>query len=325
MKRYIGSVRWLMVAIALLTFILVSCSQKPPQPLRIATNLWTGYEPLHLARDLGYYGKTPIQIVEYASNIERVRAFRNGDVEMTSASLNTVLEIAETNPDTRVLLAVDFSDGADAIIAKPEIKTLQDLKGRKVGLESSTLGVFLLTRGLEQVGLSLKDIKIVPLEIPQQEAAFKQGRVDAVVTYGPARSNLLATGAKSLFDTSQIPGEIVDTLIGRKELLTTHSTQMQVMIQAWFKALDYINKNPEDAARHMARRQGVTTEQFKKSLTGVRFLNLSENQKLLGKTDTSLLNGAKRLSDFMEKNKLLKQKVEPTDLLDDGLVKNFKT
>ncbi|HBB35569.1 MAG TPA: nitrate ABC transporter [Cyanobacteria bacterium UBA8803] len=324
MRRFTLPIRLLLVAIAFLTCILVSCVQEPLKPLRIATNLWPGYEPLHLARDLGYYGKTPIQIVEYASNTERVRAYRNGDVEITSASLNTVLEIAETNPDTRILLVVDFSDGADAIVAKPEIGNLQDLKGRNIGLESSTLGVFLLTRGLEKAGLSIEDVKTVPMEIPEQEEAFKQGRVDAVVTYGPARSNLLAAGAKSLFDTSQIPGEIVDTLIGREELLTRYTTQLQVLGHAWFQALDYIKKNPEDAARRIAQRQGVTTEQFKKSLNGVRFLTLQENQQLLDKSDISLLNGAKRLSEFMAKNKLLQQKQDPTPLLDHQLVSNIK-
>jgi NitT/TauT family transport system substrate-binding protein len=324
MRHFTVAVRWLMVAFTFLTLTLVSCQQKPVQPLRIATNLWTGYEPLHLARDLGYYGDMPIQIVEYASNNERVRAFRNGDVEMTSASLNTVLEITETNPDTRVFLAVDFSDGADAILAQPKIQKLQDLKGRKVGLESSTLGIFLLTRGLEQVGLSLEDVKTVPLEIPQQEDAFKQGHVDAVVTYGPVRSNLLAAGAKSLFDTSQIPGEIVDTLIGREELLTTHSTHLQVLGRAWFHSLNYLQNNREDAARRMARRQGVTPEQFKKSLNGVRFLNLQENKKLLEKTDPSLVKGAKRLGDFMMKKKLLKHKLDPNPILNDQLVRNVK-
>lgn len=310
-------------AIALL-IIVGSCSQKSLQPLRIATNLWPGYEPLHLARDLGYYGDTPIQIVEYASNTERVRAFRNGDVEITSASLNTVLEIAETNPDTRIFLIVDFSYGADAIVAKPEIKNLASLKGRKVGLESSTLGLFILTRGLEEVGLSLADVKTVLLEIPQQEEAFRENRVDAVVTYGPARSNLLATGAKSIFDTSQIPGEIVDTLIGSADLLNTHPAQLNVLVNAWFHALDYMNKNREDAARRMAQRQGVPTEEFKKSLNGIRFLNFIENQQLLAKTDPSFLNRAKRLANFMANNKLLKQNLDPTPLLDDRLVKNVK-
>ncbi|HCA95639.1 MAG TPA: hypothetical protein DEP38_13620, partial [Cyanobacteria bacterium UBA9226] len=304
--------------------IISSCTQESLAPLRIATNLWPGYEPLHLARDLGYYGDTPIQIVEYASNTERVRAFRNGDVEMTSASLNTVLEIAETNPDTRIFLIVDFSDGADGIVAKPEIKNLQSLKGRKVGLESSTLGLFLLTRGLEKVGLSLQDVKTIPLEIPQQEEAFRKNSVDAVVTYGPPRSNLLASGAKSIFDTSQIPGEVVDTLIGNADLVNTHATQMKVLLTAWFKALDYINKNPEDASRRMAQRQGVTTEQFKKTLNGVRLLNLEENQQLLGKTDPSFLNGINRLSNFMTNNRFLKQNLDPNPLLNDQLVKNIK-
>jgi NitT/TauT family transport system substrate-binding protein len=316
-------VKLLIVAIALLTFILISCVPAPLKPLRIGTNVWPGYEPLFLARELGYYGNTPIQLVEYP-NFDPNRAYRNGEVEMSATPMTAFLPLAPTHPDVRAWLIMDISNGADAIVAKAAIANLQSLKGRRVGFDRSMLAPFVLSRGLEQVGLSLKDVKIVSVELSDQEEAFKQGRVDAIVTFEPYRSNILNAGAKLLFDSTQIPGEVVDVLIGSESLLTTHATQLQVLIQGWFRALDYIEKNPEDAARRMARRQGVTPEQFLSSLKGLQLVTLEENQKLLGKTNSVLLKGTQRLSQFLVENKILKQDVDLNPLLDDRLVRDVK-
>ena len=67
--------------------------------------------------------------------------------------------------------------------------------------------------------MSPKDIKIVFLGVSEHERAFKNGKVDAVVTFGSARTKLLAAGAKQLFDSSQIPGEIVDVLIVSEDVI----------------------------------------------------------------------------------------------------------
>ena len=323
MRGFTLPVKWLIVAIALLTFILISCVPAPLKPLRIGTNVWPGYEPLFLARELGYYGKTPIQLVEYP-NFDPNRAYRNGEVELSATPMTGFLTLAPTHADVRAWLIMDISDGADAIVAKGAIANLQSLKGRRVGFDRSMLATFVLSRGLEQVGLSLKDVKIVSVELSDQEEAFKQGRVDAIVTFEPYRSNILNAGAKLLFDSTQIPGEVVDVLIGSESLLTTHATQLQVLIQGWFRALDYIKKNPEDAARRMARRQGVTPEQFLSSLKGLQLVTLEENQKLLGKTNSVLLKGTQRLSQFLVENKILKQDVDLNPLLDDRLVRDVK-
>lgn len=323
MRGFTLPVKLLFVAIALLTFILVSCLPAALKPLRISTHVWPGYEPLFLARELGYYGNTPIKLMEYPSSDPNA-PYRNGEIEMIATPMSGLLILAQTNPEVRALLIMDISQGADAIVAKPAIANLQSLKGRKVGMDRSTLAALVLSRGLEQVGLSRKDVKIVHVELSDQEEAYKQGRVEAVVTFEPYRSNILKSGAKLLFDSSQIPGEVVDVLAGSKSLLTTHATQLQVLMQSWFRALDYIKKNPEDAARRMARRQGVTPEQFLKSLNGLRLVSLEENQKILGKSNPVLINGAKRLSHFIVKNKILKQEIDPNRLLDDTLVKGVK-
>ena len=312
-----------MAAVVLLQFVLVTCVKKTPPSLRVGTNIWPGFESLYLARSLGYYKNTSVRLVDYPSSSEVIRAYRNGDLEAVAITIDETFLLAETQPNIRIVLVTDVSNGADVILAKPEIQSLKDLKGRRVGVESTALGAFVITRALGQVGLSPKDIEIVSLGVSEQERAFKQGIVDAVVTFEPVRSNLLAVGAKLLFDSTQIPGEIVDVLAVRKELLTSQSN-LKALISGWFRAIDYLQQNPQDAARRIAPRTGVTPGQFLKSLEGLRIPDIQENQKLLAKTDSSLLKGARQLSKMMMKSKLLHAAVDPASLLDDRLVKNVK-
>ncbi|PHX55634.1 nitrate ABC transporter [Tychonema bourrellyi FEM_GT703] len=312
-----------MVAVTLCTAILASCTKAEP-PLRVGANVWPGYETLYLARSLGYYNNTPIRLVDYPSGTEEVRAYRNGEIEAAGISIDQALVLAATNPDVRIVVVMDFSNGGDVILGKPEIQNVQGLKNRPVGVESSALGAFIITRALEQKGMSPQDIKIVSLGVSEHERAFKQGTVDAVVTFGSARTKLLAAGAKLLFESSQIPGEIVDVLIVRNEVIEKQPKALQALVDGRFRALDYLTKNPQDAAIKIAPRTGVTPEQFLESLKGLRSPDLPENQKLLAKTDPSLLNGVKRLSQVMLDNKLLPKAVDTAPLLDDRLVRNVK-
>lgn len=112
MRSFTLPVRLLFVAIALLTFILVSCVPEPLKPLRIGTNVWPGYEPLFLARELGYFGNTPIKLVEYPT-LDPNRSYRNGEVEMSATPMSGFLTLAQTNPDVRAWLVIDISDGSD--------------------------------------------------------------------------------------------------------------------------------------------------------------------------------------------------------------------
>ena len=304
--------------------ILVGCSRAPAAPLRVATNLWTGYETLHLAESLGYYKDTPIQLVNLPSGSEEVRAFRNGNLEAAGISLDQALVLATTNPDLRIVTVMDFSEGGDVILAKPEFATLQALKGKRVGVEANALGAYVITRAMETVGLSTKDIKIVSLGLSEHERAFNVGTVDAVVTFGPARSKLLGTGAKELFTSAQIPGEVVDVLIVRESVITKQPEVVQALVKGRFQALNYLTTQPQEAAQRIAPRTGVTPAQFLESLKGLRSPDLQQNQKLLSKGDQALVQATKRLISVMVENKLLPHAIDPVPLLDDRLVNKIQ-
>ena len=307
----------------LLVFLLGNCAKEQP-PLRLGTVVWPSLENFYLARDLGYYKDTPIRLVDYPSASALIRAYRNGELEAATLTMDEVLLLATTEPKVRVALITDTSYGGDAILGNPKIKSLQDLKGRRVAVESTALGAFVLTRALGKVGMSSKDVQIISLEVSEHEQAFKKGRVDAVVTYDPVRSKLLATGATLLFDSKQIPGEIVDVIAVPEALITSQSDGMQALLKGWFKALDYLQQHPQDAIARMAPREEVTAQQFKESLKGLRIPTLEENQKSLGLADSAFQNGIKQLSKVMLENKLLQKAVDPIPLLDGRLVKAIK-
>lgn len=313
------------LSLGILAIAVTGCPQKPSSPLRIGTNLCPGYETLHLAKNLGYYDQENLKLVDYPSGTEEVRAYRNGEIEGAGLSIDQALVLAATQGDVKIIAVMDVSDGGDVILGKPEITNIKALKGKRVGVESTALGAYFLARALEKNGLSPKDVQIVSLELTEHERAYKEGKVDAVVTFGPARVKLLAAGAKLLFDSSQIPGEIVDTLVVRQSAIDNSAKDIQALVNGRFRALDYLTKNPQEAAARIAPRTQVTPEQILDAFKGLRQPDLAENQKLLDQSNPALINGMRGLVKVMVENKLLSKEIDPALILDDRFVKNAKS
>ena len=326
MGKITHKLKYLMFSLlaVIMAIALTNCSTQTNIPLRIGANLWTGYETLYLARDLGYYEDKPIRLVDYPSGTEEVRAYRNKEIEGAGLSIDQALVLAATQENIRIIAIMDVSNGGDVILGKPEFADMQALKGKRVGVEATSLGAFFIARALEENGMTTNDIQIVSLELTEHERAYKEGQVDAVVTFGPARTKLLEAGAKLLFDSSQLPGEIVDTLAVSTEAIANSPETIQALVDGRFRALDYFEKNPQDAAARMAKRTQVTPEQILNAFAGISQPNLEENQKLLDQSDPALVNGMTKLVKIMVDNKLLPKTIDPASILDDRFIKNGK-
>ena len=323
-NKPLKQLRGLSLGIILLLTALSCSQQAPSSPLRIATNLWPGYETLYLARALGYYKDKPIKIIDLPSGTEEVRAYRNKDIEGAGLSIDQAIVLAETQKDLKIIAVMDVSKGGDVILGKPEIKSIKDLCGKRVGVESTALGAFFIARALEKNGMTPKDIQIVSLELNEHERAYKEGKVDAVVTFGRPRVKLLEEGARLLFDSSQIPGEIVDTIVVSQEAINKSPQTIQDLIDGRFKALEYFNKNPQKSAEMLAPRTQVTPKQILTAFNGLYQPNLQENLRLLDQSDPSLVRGMKKLIEVMVKNKIISQPIDPASILDTRFIKNGK-
>ncbi|MBL4847373.1 MAG: ABC transporter substrate-binding protein [Planctomycetes bacterium] len=305
MRRPIRQLRLLLIPLIGGLLLAAALHEPSPPPLRIATSVWVGYEPLYLARKLGSWTSAQVRLVECSSATQSLRLFRNGSVDVAALTLDEALTLVEDGVDLRVFLVTDTSHGADAILARAPLRTVAALSGRRVGVEPGAVGAYVLLRACELSGVEPALVEIVPLEIHEQEQAFLAGRVDALVTFEPVRSRLLAHGAREVFNSKQIPGEIVDVLVVRRETLSKRGPALRLVARGWFAALRYLAAEPEAAAARMAPRQGLPPGEVLESLSGLEVPTLAENVELLAGPSPPLNARARRLSEFMLRAKLI--------------------
>jgi NitT/TauT family transport system substrate-binding protein len=210
---------------------------------------------------------------------------------------------------------VDVSHGADVVVGRGGMKTMRDLKGKSVAVESSALGAFVLSRALALNGMQASDVNVVHLESNEQPTAFEKGQVDAAVTFDPYRGQFLRAGAATLFDSTQIPGEIVDLLAVRSTVIEKRPDAVRALLAGWFDAIDYMKKDPKDAARRMGIRQQTSGEQFQQALQGLRIPSRDENLKMLGGATPELTVTGRRLMTLMVEAKLLRSELDLEGLL----------
>jgi len=296
-------------------FVVTACTPQQDPVLRIGSNLWPGYEPLYLARSLGYYEKSQIKLVEMSSASDVIHALRNGVLEGAALTLDEVLTLIDDGFKFKVILVMDYSDGGDVLLAKPSITTIKQLRGKNVAVEYTAVGAILLDAALQSAGLNASDIVITDCSVNKHIECFKQA--DAVVTFEPVSSKLLKQGAVKLFDSRKIPHKIVDVLVVREDAMLSHAQSIQQLLSGYFSARNYLNKNPADASKRMAVRMDLKPDEALATFNGLYLPNLADNWSLLKGQPAPLQLTANQLTQFMYKKKFLRNDFVPTALTDD--------
>lgn len=294
------------ILLIIFTFsILFGCTQKQDQykPLIIGTNLWPGYEPLYFAVDKKWITHDLAMISEFTSASLVSRAFEDGGLDVAAMTLDEAIRLNEKIPLT-IILITDISNGADAIMGNSKIKSMQDLKGKKIGYEESALGSFFLRRALEKSNMKIEDVIPVNVELDRHLEFFKNNKIDAIVTFEPIKSKLLDLGAIKIFDSSEIPNEILDVLVVRTEKLSEIKEQVDMLIEKWFYAIDYIKKSETEAASFIAHRLGIKTTEVIQSFRELKYPNKVQNTQVLTLGISSI---AKEIGDYLINYKIIKK------------------
>ena len=292
----------------------ISCACDVAQVTRIGTNVWPGYEPLYLARNLGYLDKEKFKLVEYSSARDVSRAFANGSIEIAALTLDETLLLLQRGVPLKVFLVTDISNGADTIVAQAGIKGIEDLKGKRVAVEIGAVGSYVLRRALEKHGISAADVTVVPLSPDEHADAFESGAVDAAVTFEPVRTKLLSLHGTEVFSSREIPDEVVDVLVVQTGYAAAHPELLRDLARAWFKAVDFVQSDPDAAARQMQRRLGISVEEIVATFPGLKFGDRAENRRFLDGDTAQLPQTAITLRDAMMEMGLLKTAPELSNL-----------
>lgn len=283
---------------AAVSLAVAACRQSPPA-LRLGINLWPGYEFLYLAQEKGFYRDEGLNlhVVEFSDLSDARRAYERGQIDAIATTVIEVLQIRDkSSRSPQIVQVVDYSNGADVILARPGITNCAQLREARVAIEPASLGGYVLGRGLEKAGMRIADVKPVLMDQISMLEAFHKGEIDAVVAYPPLSIALLRDGAANkIFSTQEIPGEVLDVIAVEAEIAAQRPAEVAALLRAYDKAIAYTRQNPAEAVRIMADRENVTPEEFDELLTsGVQLLSeadqgdyLRPGGKLAAVIDTS--------------------------------------
>ncbi len=255
--------------------------------LRIGMNPWPAYELLFLGTERGLFREAGLEvdIVELGSLGDGRRAFESGEVDALCTTLVEVLMARDAcHRDLKVVRALDHSEGADVIVARRDLGSVGALKGRRVGVELASLGIYVLARALERAGLTLADVVITSRDQRAMARALFAGDLDAVVTYPPASLEMTADPRFApVFSSREIPGEVVDVLAIDAARLEREPSILPALLEGHDRALALLAADRSASLATMAAREGLTPAAFEAALAdGIRLLGREDQAALLG-------------------------------------------
>ncbi len=285
MTKWTSRIGW-RAGLMLLMMVVVS-STRPAQAaaektsFNIAWSIYVGWMPWDYADQSGILKKwatkygIKIKLTQFNDYVESMNQYTAGAFDgcvMTSMDMLTIP--AAGGVDSTALIVGDFSNGNDGVVLKGKGKKLEDIKGQKVNLVELSVSQYLLVRALSSVGLRERDLKIVNTSDADVVAAFATPASTAVVTWKPQLSAILASpDAQLVFDSSKIPGEIMDLMVVNSATLAANPKLGKALVGAWYETLAVMFKNDaaaEAARAFMAKASGTDPKGFASQLATTR-------------------------------------------------------
>ena len=297
-------------ALGLAALAGAGCSVPPP-PLRIGAHPWPGYELMFLAHARGLLQPDTLRLVEVPNATASLRALAAGTLEGAGLTLDEVLGARARGLMLRVVAVFDVSDGADVLLASPDITSLPALRGRRVGVEHSATGALMLDAALQAAGLTPADVRMVPLAFDEHATALRSSKVDALVTFDPVRSQLLSAGAQLLFSSAQVPGLIVDVLAVRPEAVHSHATHLRALVAGVLQARSLWLQDGADSAARMAPRLQLPPAEVVQAFGRLQLPDLAANHRWLAGPAPELMATSERLIAVMQRAALLPPGARP--------------
>ena len=262
------------------------CNQRPEetelQRVSIAFQQWVGYGPLYLAQEKGFFEEEGIELVFVDERLDSARrdAFKQGMLDCEAGTIDLLVSKRAEDTPVVAVLEIDHSTGSDGIVATKDIKTIEDLRGKKVAFARDDVGETLISYLFHKSGLSLDDITIIPRKPDDAWEAFLEGEVDAAVTWEPWLSKAAQRpGGHILVSTRDEPNIIVDTLNVRQDLVKNNPGLVKKLMRGWLKGVKYCKEHPVEASEIIAKHYEVTPDEYREQITGLKWFDYEEQTK----------------------------------------------
>ncbi len=250
----------------------------------VAGDPWSGYSLFRSDRfrtaltqlKIGYRYETQEDLAK------RFSGLADGTYDFAVATIDGyTLNALNANYPGVIIFLVDESDGGDAIVAKPTIKSIDDLEGARVAYSAGYPSEHLLDVTLTH--FDILGVNRKPVTTGLSEKAYqmlKGGEVDAAVVWEPETSRAIQEGYTLLTSTKDSDDIIIDVCIASRKIVTDKPKIVQDFTHAYFKTLDYYQERQSEFIQYLAADGNVSQTISQRIFDGIDFTDLRENQYL---------------------------------------------
>ncbi len=272
-----------------------------PGRIVIGVNDFGGGYPLILANDGAQPGPkslfakagVDVEVRLIRGSKERLKAFDDGEVHIMLLTLDYLANLAplykQKGIDLRSFLLVDWSRGNIGIAAKPQFKSIEELKTARIATTRNTPTHYLLLSLLEKSNLTLPEIEDIKsrlvwaVKTPDAGALFARGEVDAVAIWEPHLSDAISDGKGiTLVTTETATNLVADVLFGRKNWLEENREVLARLTQTFFSAVDELNQDPARAIDLSAAAFGQKRDLVESTLKKIKPAQFADNRAFFG-------------------------------------------
>ncbi len=215
--------------------------------------------------------KTEIKWVFSQGSNRSLEYLNSGSVDFAStAGLAAVLSRANGSPIKTVYIQSQPEWTALVVAKNSQIKSLKDLKGKKIAATKGTDPFLFTLQALDTVGLNKRDVQLVHLQHPDGKTALERGQVDAWAGLDPLMASAqVQSGAKLLYRNI---GFNSYSVLSVKESFTQQSPEaIEAVIKAYEQARKWAKANPEKLAELLARESKLPLNVAKLQLSRTNF------------------------------------------------------
>ena len=290
---------------------LLSLANAHAEPLKIGYSDWPGWVAWEIAIEKDWFADAGVEVeFEWFDYVASMDAFAAGQLDAVAMTNGDALVTGATGAQSVMILINDYSNGNDMVVAAPGVDSVEDLKGKKVGVEIGFVSHLLLLNALEKAGMSEADVELVNVPTNETPQVLASGEVDAIVAWQPSSGQALSmvAGSKAVYTSADEPGLIYDVLAVSPSSLAANRDAWKTVLQVWYKAVDYLNDpaTRDEAVSIMASRVGLSPAEYAAFIDGTKILTLEEAKPFLEKSDefSSIYGSSKIADDFNVNNQV---------------------
>ena len=314
-KLFLKAILLAAIANSLVACTILRTEEPVRSPLRVEYAQWWGDYTLLVAQEKGLFEKYGVEVepVYYEIFSKTYPDLASGQIDGALIAIGDTINI-NRNALMKVVAVYD-NGGNDAVLVGPEINSIQDLRGKTIGLQIGSQYELTVVKMLQSANMGIGDVTIVAINPEEALAALESGQVQAASTWEPYSSEALSNGYKIIYPQEQLY-LFPDLIVFRKSIVDERPEDVQAFLKAWFEAVEYRLQNPEETRAIAAKYLGLSVEEVQPD-DNLAILTLEDNKTLFDvQQENSIYSTTRVTSDYLISIGALAQQIDLLELID---------